>query len=57
MMISMVVEAAGVEVAGMTAAGMAAEDTVTVVIVTNRCAASLNRRLKTQTDLLKRNTE
>jgi len=49
MMISMAVEAA---VAGITTEDMAAEDTVTVVIVTNRCAASLDRRLKTQTDLL-----
>jgi hypothetical protein len=35
---------------------MAAEDMaeviMTVVIVTNRCAASLDRRLKPQTDLL-----
>jgi vacuolar-type H+-ATPase subunit F/Vma7 len=49
MMISMAVEAA--------VAGITTEDTVTVVIVTNRCAASLDRRLKTHTDLLKRNTE
>ena len=53
MMISMAVEAA---VAGITTEDMAAEDMaaviMTVVIGTNRCAASLDKRLKTRTDLL-----